>query len=415
MNGIPHAVALCRRSLVASALACAFVAAPALAQIPGNTVRLGVLTDMSGNYAGMGGKGSVIAANMAIEDCLKAECKGLKIELLSADHQNKADVAAAKAREWIDRNKVNALADLTNSAAALAIQKLALDKGVIALYSGPATTRLTNEDCSPYGFHWMFDTYSQAVGTAAALTRLGQKSWYFVTVDYAFGQSLEQDAGDVVKKLGGTVVGRIRHPLNTNDFSSYLMQAQASKAQVIGLASGGQDTVNAIKQAREFGVGNSQNQRLAALLLFLSDVHALGLKTAQGLTFADGFYWDFDERTRAFSKRFEARFSGNKPTMVQASVYSSVYHYLKAVAASQSVDAATVAKKMREIPISDPVMRNASIRPDGRVIHDMYLFQVKTPAESKAPWDYLKLVTPIPARQAFKPLDPGTCKLLKPV
>ena len=415
MNGIPHAVALCRRPLVASALACAFVAAPALAQIPGNTVRLGVLTDMSGNYAGMGGKGSVIAANMAIEDCLKAECKGLKIELLSADHQNKADVAAAKAREWIDRDKVNALADLTNSAAALAIQKLALDKGVIALYSGPATTRLTNEDCSPYGFHWMFDTYSQAVGTAAALTRLGQKSWYFVTVDYAFGQSLEQDAGDVVKKLGGTVVGRIRHPLNTNDFSSYLMQAQASKAQVIGLASGGQDTVNAIKQAREFGVGNSQNQRLAALLLFLSDVHALGLKTAQGLTFADGFYWDFDERTRAFSKRFEARFSGNKPTMVQAGVYSSVYHYLKAVAASQSVDAATVAKKMREIPISDPVMRNASIRPDGRVIHDMYLFQVKTPAESKAPWDYLKLVTPIPARQAFKPLDPGACKLLKPV
>lgn len=415
MNGIPHAVALRRRSLVASALTCAFVAAPALAQIPGNTVRLGVLTDMSGNYAGMGGKGSVIAANMAIEDCLKAECKGLKIELLSADHQNKADVAAAKAREWIDRNKVNALADLTNSAAALAIQKLALDKGVIALYSGPATTRLTNEDCSPYGFHWMFDTYSQAVGTAAALTRLGQKSWYFVTVDYAFGQSLELDAGDVVKKLGGTVVGRIRHPLNTNDFSSYLMQAQASKAQVIGLASGGQDTVNAIKQAREFGVGNSQNQRLAALLLFLSDVHALGLKTAQGLTFADGFYWDFDDRTRAFSKRFEARFSGNKPTMVQAGVYSSVYHYLKAVAASQSVDAATVAKKMREIPISDPVMRNASIRPDGRVIHDMYLFQVKTPAESKAPWDYLKLVTPIPARQAFKPLDPGTCKLLKPV
>ncbi|MGE8358331.1 MAG: ABC transporter substrate-binding protein, partial [Microvirgula sp.] len=335
MNAVPHAVALRRRSLVASALACVFAAAPAMAQIPGNTVRLGVLTDMSGNYAGMGGKGSVVAANMAIEDCLKAECKGLKIELLSADHQNKADVAAAKAREWIDRNKVNALADLTNSAAALAIQKLALDKGVIALYSGPATTRLTNEDCSPNGFHWMFDTYSQAVGTAAALTRLGQKSWYFVTVDYAFGQSLEQDAGEVVKKLGGNVVGRIRYPLNTNDFSSYLMQAQASKAQVIGLASGGQDTVNAIKQAREFGVGNSQNQRLAALLLFLSDVHALGLKTAQGLTFADGFYWDFDERTRAFSKRFEARFSGNKPTMVQAGVYSSVYHYLKAVAASQ--------------------------------------------------------------------------------
>lgn len=373
--------------------------------------KIGILTDMSGPYSAMGGPGSVVAAKMAVEDCLKAECKGMKIDILSADHQNKADIGASKAREWIDRDKVDAIADLTNSSVALAVQRLIRDKGGIAMYSGPATTVLTNAECASNGFHWMFDTYSQAAGAAAALTKMGQKSWYFVTVDYAFGQSLEKDAGNVVKSLGGTVVGSIRHPLNASDLSSFLLQAQSSKAQVIGLANGGQDTVNAIKQARSFGIG-AKSQRLAALLVFLSDVHALGLNDAQGLVYTDGFYWDFDEDTRAFSKRFEPLNKGNKPTMVQAGVYSSVYHYLKAAATTKSHDWKVVTEKMRDMPIHDAVMRNASIRPDGRVIHDMYLYQVKTPLESKAPWDYLKLLSTIPAQQAFKPMD-VSCPLVK--
>jgi len=384
--------------------------AGAAAQIP-DTVKIGILTDMSGTYAAMGGVGSVVAAKMAVDDCLKAECKGMKIEVLSADHQNKADLGASKAREWIDRDGVTAIADITNSSVALAVQKLAREKNVVAMYSGPATTRLTIEDCSPVGFHWMFDTYSQAVGTAAALTRLGNKSWYFLTVDYAFGHSLEKDAGTVVKELGGTVVGATRHPLNASDQSSFLIQAKNSRAQVLGLANGGQDTVNSIKQAREFGIGG-KDMKIAALLVFLTDVHALGLEAAQGLIYADGFYWDFDDGSRAFAKRFEAQHKGSKPTMVQGGVYSSVYHYLKSVAAAKSVDGKTVSQKMRELPIQDPVMHNASIRDDGRVIHDMYLYQVKSPAESKAPWDYLKLLATIPAQQAFKPMD-AACPLVK--
>ena len=382
-------------------------AAGAAAQMSNDGVKIGILTDMSGPYSGMGGVGSVVAAKMAIDDCLKAECKGMKIELLSADHQNKADVGASKAREWLDRDHVDAIADLTNSSVALAVQKLAKEKGAIAMFSGPATTRLTTEECSPYGFHWMFDTYSQAVGTAAALTKLGDKSWYFLTVDYAFGHSLEKDAGDVVKELGGNVVGAARHPLNASDLSSFLIQAKGSKAQVLGLANGGQDTVNSIKQAREFGIGGSgaKDMKIAALLVFLTDVHALGLDAAQGLIYADGFYWDFDNGSRNFARRFEALHKGNKPTMVQGGVYSSVYHYLKSVAAAKTDDAKAVAQKMRELPIKDPIMHNASIRADGRVIHDMYLYQVKTPAESKAPWDYLKLLATIPAQQAFKPMD----------
>ncbi|WP_051516669.1 ABC transporter substrate-binding protein [Herbaspirillum sp. RV1423] len=376
-----------------------------------DTVKIGVLTDMSGPYSAMGGQGSVVAARLAIEDCLKAECKGMKIEVLSADNQNKPDVGVTRAREWLDRDKVEAIADLTNSSVALAVQKLIKEKGGIAMYSGPATGALTTTECASNGFHWMFDTYSQAAGAAAALTKLGNKSWYFVTVDYAFGHSLEKDASDVVKSLGGTVVGSVRHPLNASDFSSFLLQAQASKAQVIGLADGGSDVVNAIKQARSFSVGD-KNQRLVALLVFLSDVHALGLDAAQGLVYTDGFYWDYDNDTRAFSKRFEAQFKNNKPTMVQAGVYSSVYHFLKARAAAKTSDWKVVSQKMREIPIHDVVMRNASIRPDGRVIHDMYLYQVKSPAESKAPWDYLKLLSTIPAQQAFRPMD-AACPLVK--
>ena len=398
-----------RHSLALAVLA---LSATAKAQISGDMVKIGVLTDMAGPYSGMGGAGSVVAAKMAMEDCLQAECKGMKIEVVSADHQNKADIAATKAREWLDRDGVDAIADITNSAAALAVQKLVREKGGIAMHSGPATTRLTDDECAENGFHWMFDTYSSASGAAAALTKNGDKSCFFVTVDYAFGHSLEKDAAEMVQANGGTVLGSVRHPLNASDFSSFILQAQNSKAQVIGLANGAQDTVNAIKAAREFGIGG-KGQKVASLLMFLTDVHSLGLRQAQGLMFSEGFYWDMDEKTRAFATRFEKLHKGYKPTMVQAGVYSSVLHYLKSVAAAKTDDSEVVAKKMRELPISDPVMRNASIRPDGRVIHDMYLFQVKAPNESKGPWDYYKTVSTIPANVAFKPLAQSSCPLVK--
>ena len=389
---------------------CASTAAQA--QISDGVVKIGVLTDMAGPYSGMGGAGSVVAAKMAVEDCLQNECKGMKIEVVSADHQNKADIAASRAREWLDRDKVDAMVDLTNSAGALAVQKLIKEKGGIAMYSGPATTRLTDEDCAENGFHWMFDTYSSASGAAAALTKNGDKSWFFVTVDYAFGHSLEKDAAEMVQANGGTVLGSVRHPLNASDFSSFILQAQNSKAQVIGLANGAQDTVNAIKAAREFGIGG-KGQKVASLLMFLTDVHSLGLRQAQGLMFSEGFYWDMDDQTRALSTRFEKLHKGYKPTMVQAGVYSSTLHYLRTVATAKTDDWKVVAKKMRELPIKDPVMRNASIRDDGRVIHDMYLFEVKKPAESKAPWDYYKTVSTIPAQIAFKPLESSSCPLVK--
>lgn len=384
----------------------------ARAQISDGTIKIGILTDMSGPYSGMGGQGSVVAANMAIDDCLKAECKGLKIEIISADHQNKADIASAKAREWITRDKVDVLADITNSAVALAVQKMIKEIGGIGLYSGSGTTRLTNEDCASNGFHWMFDSYSSASGTAAALTRQGSKSWYFVTVDYAFGHSLEKEAGEVVRANGGSVLGNVRHPLNSNDFSSFLLQAQASKAQVIGLANAGQDTVNAVKTAREFGISD-KGQQVAAMLLFITDVHAIGLNTAQGLIFSDGFYWNLNDQTRAFATRFENLHKGFKPTMVQAGVYSSVLHYLKTVALAKTDDWKIISQKIRELPIQDPIMQNATIRPDGRVTHDMYLFQVKKPGESKGPWDYYNLIATIPAQIAFKPLEESSCPLVK--
>lgn len=388
---------------------CMGVLGTASAKAP--AVKIGILTDMSGTYASMGGAGSVAAAQLAIDDCLAAECKGMDIDLLSADNQNKADVGAAKAREWFDRDGVTAIADLTNSAVALAVQGIAKEKNKVVMFSGPATTELTNKSCSPVGFHWMFDVYSQSVGGVGATIEKGGKSWFFITVDYAFGHSLQKGAGDMVQKLGGTVVGSVLHPLNVPDFASYLLQAQSSKAQVVALANGGADVVNAIKQAREFGIV-SGGQRLASLLIFLSDLRALGLDTAQGLTYVDGFYWDFDDGTRKWSDRFAQAFRGLKPTMTQAGVYSSVLHYLKAVAAAQSTDGDVVAAKMRELPIQDPVMRNASIRPDGRVIHDMYLYEVKRPSESTGEWDLSKLVATIPAADAFQPLSESTCPLV---
>jgi len=391
---------------------CAASLAPGTAAASADAVKIGVLTDMTGPYSGMGGPGSIVAAKMAIEDCQKADCKGMKIELVSADHQNKADIGATTARRWFEEEGVTAVADLTNSAVSLAVQKLAKEKGRIAVFSGPATTRLTNDDCSPTGFHWMFDTYALAAGPARAIVQQPNgKTWYFLTVDYAFGHSLEKDASEVVTAGGGKVLGSSRHPLNSPDFASFLLQAQASKAQVIGFANGSADAVNAIKQAHEFGIIES-GQRIVPLLLFVNDVHALGLEITQGLSFVDGFYWDIDEPARAWSQAYQARSGGNKPTMTQAGVYSSVLHYLKAVAASKTTDGATVAKTMRQIPIRDPVMRNASIRPDGRVIHDMYLVKVKRPSESKGAWDYYTIVSVIPAADAFQPLDRSTCPLV---
>ncbi|MGB3289507.1 MAG: ABC transporter substrate-binding protein [Burkholderiaceae bacterium] len=396
-------------TLTLAASLCMGLAAGASAKAP--PVKIGILTDMSGTYASMGGAGSVAAAKLAIDDCLAAECKGMDIKLVSADNQNKADVGAAKAREWFDRDGVSAIADLTNSAVALAVQGIAKEKNKVVMFSGPATTDLTNKSCSPVGFHWMFDVYSQSIGGVRAMVNKGGKSWFFITVDYAFGHSLQKGSEDMVKQLGGTVVGSVLHPLNVPDFASYLLQAQSSKAQVVALANGGADVVNAIKQAREFGIV-AGGQRLASLLIFLSDLRALGLENAQGLTYVDGFYWDFDKGTREWSSRFAKAFDGLKPTMTQAGVYSSVRHYLKAVAATKSTEGDVVAAKMREIPIKDPIMHNASIRPDGRVIHDMYLYEVKTPAESKGEWDLSKLVATIPAAEAFQPLSESTCPLV---
>ena len=399
-----------RKALVAMPLVIALVSGTQ-AQVSDGTVKIGLLTDLSGPYSSLGGKGSVVATNLAIEDCLKGPCQGMKIEVLVADHQNKADIASSKAREWIDRDGVDVFSDLTNSAAALAVQKLIKEKGSLGLFNGPATTRLTNEECGPTSFHWMFDTYSSSAGAAAALTKAGGKSWYFVTVDYAFGHSLEKDASEQVRANGGTVVGSVRHPLNANDFSSFLLQAQASKAQVIGLANATQDAVNSIKTAREFGIVD-KGQKLAALVLQITDVHAMGLATSQGLVSSEGFYWDLDDQTRAFAARFE-KVQKAKPNQVQAGVYSSTLHYLKAVAAAKTDAPEAVAARMREMPIEDAVMRNASIRPDGRVIHDMYLVEVKKPQESKAAWDYYKVIGTIPAATAFTPLAQSQCALVK--
>ncbi|RAU22486.1 ABC transporter permease [Paramagnetospirillum kuznetsovii] len=389
-----------------------FAVATAMPVQAQQVVKLGILTDMSGPYSDMGGPGSVAAAQMAIDECLAAECKGMKIELLSADHQNKADIGAQKAREWADVNKVNAIADLTNSAVALGVQKLTAEHNFVAMYSGPATTKLTNEECSATGFHWMFDTYALAAGSAQAITKMGGKSWYFVTVDYAFGHSLEADAMAMVKSLGGTVAGSIRHPLNAPDMSSFLLSAQSSPAGVIALANGAADTINAIKTAREFGIVAS-GKRVVPLLIFLSDIRSLGLDIAQGLTFTEGFYWDQDDAARAMSAKFQKAFQDRKPTMVQAGVYSSVLHYLRSVAAAKTTESKAVAAKMREMPINDAVMRHPRIRPDGRVVHDMLLVKVKTPAESKGGWDFYSIQATIPAEEAFKPLAGSACPLVK--
>jgi branched-chain amino acid transport system substrate-binding protein len=396
-------------SLIGLFWAVLFLNGAADAQSPSGVVRIGILNDQSGPYADFGGKTSVDAARMAVEDA-GSKVPGKSIEIVIGDHQNKPDVASAIARRWFDVDGVSAVAELTNSAVALAVQQIAKEKGKITLSTGPATTRLTNEDCSPTGFHWAFDTYSQAVGTARAVIAEGGKSWFLLVADYAFGHQMANDLIKVVKTSGGTVVGQVRHPLNTSDFSSFLLQAQSSKAQIVGLASAGADTINSVKQAAEYRIA-AGGQKLAGLVVVISDIDALGLTTANGLVFTTAFYWDRDEASRAWSKRFFER-TGRMPGMVQAGTYSAVLHYLKAMEAAGTADGRVVADKIRELPVDD-FFAKGRVREDGRMMHDMYLVEVKAPSESKAKWDYYKVLRRIPAEEAAQPLSESKCSLVK--
>jgi branched-chain amino acid transport system substrate-binding protein len=376
-------------------------------------VKVGALGDQSGLYQDIGGPGSVVAAQMAIEDS-GLLAKGWKIDLISADHQNKPDVAVNIGKQWIDVEKVDVFVDLAASNVGLAIANLAKEKNVVNLNSGSGSSDLTGSQCTPNTVHWAYDTYMLANGTGKALVKAGGDSWFFITADYAFGQALERDTTAAVTSSGGKVLGDVKHPLNTADFSSFLLQAQNSKAKIIGLANAGGDTTNALKQAAEFGI-TAGGQKLAGMLLFITDINSLGLNVAQGLSFTESFYWDMNDGTRAFTKRFMQRFKKNPPTMVQAGVYSSLIHYFKALEAlgGNPHDGAKVVAKMKEMPTDDPLFGKGSIRADGRKIHPAYLFEVKKPSESKYPWDYYKLIATIPAEEAFIPLDKSVCPLVK--
>jgi len=401
-----------RRSLLALALAGAFGIGTAQAQMSGNVLKIGVLSDMSSLYTDLAGAGSVVAAKMAVEDS-GIEKRGIKVEIVSADHQNKADVGSAIARRWYDSEGVDVIVDVPNSGVALAVAQITKDKNKVFLASGPGSSDLTGKACTPNTVHFTYDTWMLANGTGTAITKNGGNTWFFITADYAFGQALERDTTAAVQKAGGKVLGGVRVPINNQDFSSFLLQAQASKAKVIGLANAGGDTTNSIKQAAEFGIVKG-GQQLAGLLVFLTDVHALGLPTAQGLTFTETFYWDQNDHTRAFAKRFAPQDKGIYPTMVHAGVYASLLHYFKAVEALKSdTDGAKIVEKMKSMPTDDPLFGKGSIRVDGRALHPAYLVQVKTPAESKGPWDYYKIVSTIPADQAFRPLADGGCPLVK--
>ena len=395
-------------------LACmlAAVGLNAHAQISDGIVKIGVLNDMSGLYADITGPGSVVAAKMAVEDYLKSSKSSLKIEIVSADHQNKADIGSNIARQWYDTGKVDMIIDVPTSSVALAISQVSREKGKIHVNTGAATADLTGKACSPNTIHWLYDTWMLANGTGKAVVQHGGSSWFFLTADYAFGQALERDTEAVVLKNGGKVLGKVRHPLATQDFSSFLLQAQASKAKVIGLANAGGDTTNAIKQAYEFGIVKG-GQTLAGLLVFLTDIHSLGLEKAQGLYLTETFYWDLNDQTRAWSKRFAALHSGKYPSMDQAGVYAGILHYLKAVDAGKNDDGTKVAQKMKDLPTDDVLFGKGSIRKDGRKLHPAYLFEVKKPSESKGPYDYYKLLATIPADQAFRPLNEGDCPLVK--
>jgi branched-chain amino acid transport system substrate-binding protein len=373
-------------------------------------LKLGGILDMSGLYADITGAGAEMAAKMAAED-FGGEVLGRKIEILAADHLNKADLAANIARDMLDNQGVEMIYDVAASATALAAGEIAKARNKIIMFSGPGSIRLSNEACGPYTVHYVFDTYSQANVTGLAAVKQGLDSWFFITADYAFGHDLEKDTTSVVLKAGGKVLGNARHPLNTSDFSSFLLQAQASKAKVIGLANAGGDTINTIKQAAEFGIMKG-GQKISPLLIFVTDVDSVGLETAQGLLLAEAFYWDLNDETRAFSKRFMQRI-GRVPGAAQAGVYSSVMHYLKAVKAAGTADSAAVMKIMKETPINDMFAKNGRIREDGRMVHDMYLFEVKKPQESKGRWDDYKLLATIPGNEAFQPLEQSRCPLVK--
>ena len=403
-----------RLAIVATlAIAPLATAPPAMAQLP-PVIRIGVLNDMSGPYADLSGKGSVVAAQMAAEDfAASAGPDAPKIEILSADHQNKADVGAAITRAWTDRDGVDAVVDVPNSAVALAVNQVMKEKDRAFLASSTATSDLTGSQCAPTTVQWTFDTWALANGTARTLTTQGAKRWFFIGADYALGASLIRDATAVIKANGGTVLGDVRAPLGTADLSSYLLQAQASEADVIGTANAGDDAVNTVKQAAEFGI-TSGKTRMAGLLVFLTDVQAMGLQTAQGLLLTEAFYWDLNDNTRAWSRRFAARHGGRMPTMNHAGVYSETLAYLKAAVAAQSISGRTVVARMQAAPIDDALFGPTTIRPDGRAVHAMYLFRVKAPAASKGPYDLYDVVATIPSDQAFRPIEAGGCSLARP-
>jgi branched-chain amino acid transport system substrate-binding protein len=396
---------------IMSAVALTVMATVAHAQGTGDVIRIGILNDQSGPYADVGGKGSVIAAKLAVEE-FGGKLLGKRIEVIAADHQNKPDIASAIARQWIDTESVDVIADGAGSSAGLAIQQVTRDSGRIFIISAPASSDFTGKACSPTGFHFTYDTYALANGTAKALVKQGGDTWFFITADYAFGHALERDTSAFVVAGGGKVLGSVKVPLNTNDFSSALLQAQASKAKVIGLANAGTDTINAIKQSAEFGIVRG-GQRLAGLLVFITDVQALGLQTAQGLVITNSFYWDLTDKTRAWTERYMAQSDGRVPTMIHAGTYSGVLHYLRAAKAANSTDPKVIAAKMHEMPVNDMYNDDVRIRPDGRVLHKMFLMQVKSPAESKVKYDDYKLLAETPGNQAFRPMEEGQCPYLK--
>ena len=394
--------------LVLSALLALFLAGAAHAQV---SVKLGVLNDQSGVYSDLTGQGSVVAARLAVEDFKPAD-KGIKVEIISADHQNKPDIGASIARQWYDQEGVDVILDVPTSSVVLAINALTRDKNKILISSGGGTSDLTGTQCSPNTIHWTYDTWALANGTATAMVKRGGDTWFFLTADYAFGHALERDAAAQVTKAGGKVLGTVRHPFPGQDFASFILQAQSSGAKVIGLANAGGDFVSAMKQAAEFGVVQG-GQSLAGLLVFITDVHSLGLQVAQGLVMTEAFYWDLNDQTRSWSKRYAEKMGGKMPSMAHAGVYSATLHYLKAVESLKDRDTAKIMAKMKEMPTDDPVFGKGSIRVDGRKIHDMHLFEVKKPSESKGAWDLYKHLATVPADQAFRPLNEGGCPLVK--
>jgi branched-chain amino acid transport system substrate-binding protein len=398
-------------SLAAAGMAVAILTVPASAQqISDDVVKIGVLTDMSSLYADATGKGSLAAVQMAVED-YGGKVKGKPIEVISADHQNKPDIGVAIARNWYDNEKVDAIFDVPTSSVALPVSALTRERNKVNINSGGGSSDITGVACSPNTIHWTYDTYALSNVAGRAMVKRGENTWFFITADYAFGMALERDAANVVKESGGTVLGDVRHPLNNSDFSSFLLQAQASKAKVVALANAGGDTQNALKQAAEFGITQG-GQKMIALLQQITDTHSLGIDATQGLIVTDGFYWDMNDETRAFSKRFNDRV-GRMPTMIQAGLYSATMYYLKAIEATGTDDAQKVIAQMRATPINDFFAKNGKIRVDGRMVHDMYLFEVKKPQEAKGEWDLYKLIATVPGDEAFRPLDKGGCPLVK--